>query len=104
MKVEKKHVEFLAGLAKIEMAPEEREEYRSDLERIATFTECLAGLDTAEMPGQSHPFGIGGANGKGGMDRLRKDEVSNEDRAAEWMKAAPDSKGRYLRVPRTIEE
>jgi len=104
MKIDNKQIEFLADLAKIEMGPEEMEAQRRSLEQIATFTECLNGLDTADMPEQTHPFGSGGSNEKGGMDRLREDEVTNEDMTEEWMKAAPDSKGRYFRVPRTIEE
>ena len=104
MIIEDKQIEFLTGLAKIDMGPEETESQRRDLERIATFTECLKNLDTDKESGLSHPFGTGGLNGEGGMDRLREDEVTNEDKTAEWMKAAPDSKGRYFRVPRTIEE
>jgi len=104
MKIDDKQIEFLAGLAKIEMGPEETEGQRRDLERIASYTECLNGLNTDDMDEQSHPFGIGGPDGKGGMDRLREDEVTNEDLAEEWMRAAPDSKGRLFRVPRTIEE
>jgi len=104
MKIDIKTIESLADLAKIEMGPEEMEAQRRDLERIATFTECLGELDTAGQPEQSHPHGIGGPDGKGGMDRLREDEVTSEDLTEEWMSAAPDSKGRYFRVPRTIEE
>jgi len=104
MKIDEKRIEFLAGLAKIEMGPEETEAQRRDLEMIATYTECLAKLDTEDMPEQSHPFGIAGSNGMGGMGLIREDEVTNEDMTEEWMKAAPDSKGRYFRVPRTIEE
>jgi len=104
MKIDDKQIEFLTGLAKIEMGPEEMEAQRRDLERIATYTECLTKLDTTDMPEQSHPFGTCGPDGKGGMDRLREDEVTNEDLTEEWMKAAPDSKGRFFRVPRTIEE
>ena len=104
MKIEGKQIEFLTDLAKIEMGPEETEAHRHDLERIATYTECLTDLDTTDIPEQTHPFGACGPDGKGGMDRLREDEVTNEDLAEEWMKAAPDSKGRYFRVPRTVEE
>ena len=104
MKIDTKQIEFLADLAKIEMGPDEMETQRQNLERLATFTECLNGLDTTGMPEQTHPFGSGGTNGKGGMDRLREDEVTNEDMTEEWMEAAPDSKGRYFRVPRAIEE
>ena len=104
MKIDDKRIEFLAELAKIDMGTEEMEAQRYDLERIATYTECLNGLDTTDMPEQSHPFGPSGLDGRGGMARLREDEVTNKDQTAEWMRAAPDSKGRYFRVPRTIEE
>ena len=104
MIVDDKQIEFLTGLAKIDMGPEEMESQRRDLERIATYTECLKNLDTDKEPGQSHPFGTGGLNGEGGMDRLREDEVTNEDLTEEWRRAAHDSKGRYFRVPRTVEE
>ena len=104
MKIDGKKIEFLADLAKLEMGPEETEAQRRDLERIATYTERLSGLDTTDMPMQSHPFGIGGSGESGGMERLRADEATNEDQAEDWMKAAPDRKGRYFRVPRTIEE
>ena len=104
MKIDSKTIDFLADLAKLEMGPEETEAQRRDLERIATYTESLSALDTAGIPMQTHPFGIEGSNGSGGMERLRADEATNDDRAEEWMKAAPDKKGRYFRVPRTIEE
>ena len=104
MIISNERIEFLTNLAKIEMGPEETEARRRDLERIATFTESLGRLDTEGCPEQSHPFGTSGPYGKGGMDRLREDEVTNEDLTEEWMRAAPDSKGRYFRVPRTVEE
>ena len=104
MKIDEKQIGFLADLAKIEMGPDETETQRRDLERIATYTECLKELDATGISEQSHPFGACGPDGKGGMDRLREDEVTNEDLTEEWIKAAPDSKGRYFRVPRTVEE
>jgi len=104
MKIDEKQIEYLAGLAKIDMGAEEREAQRRDLERVATYTEGLSALDTTDMPDQTHPFGIEGAAGKGGAERLREDEVTSEDLAEDWMRAAPDSKGRFFRVPRTIEE
>jgi len=104
MKINEKRIEELADLAKIDMGPEEMEAQRLDLEKIATYTACLSGLDTTDMHEQTHPFGNCGINGNGGIDRLREDEVTNEDMTAAWMRAAPDNKGRFFRVPRTIEE
>jgi len=104
MKIDEKTIEYLLDLSRIELGPEETEAQRRDLERIVTYTECLAALDTEGLPEQTHPFGIGGAGGEGAMDHLREDEAVNEDHADEWMRAAPDSKGNYFRVPRTVEE
>jgi len=104
MKADDNLIDYLADLSKVELGAEEKEAQRRDLERIATYTECLKELDTTAAFEQTHPFGIDGADGRGGMDHLRADEVTNEDRAEEWTKAAPDSKDKYFRVPRTIEE
>jgi len=119
MKVGENQVKYLADIAMIAMDEEETEAQRRDLERIATYTETLAGIDTAGVPERTHPFGhdmedgSGGADGACGaggagkadaMSRFREDEVTNEDRTKEFMAAAPDSKGPYFRVPRTIEE
>ena len=79
------------------MGPEEMEAQRQDLERIACFTEKLAELDTAREEPARMSFSPG-------ENRLREDEVTNEDQAERWTGAAPDSKGSYFRVPRTIEE
>ena len=109
MKIDEITIKKIAALAAIEMGPEELEAQRRDLERISTFAETLAGLDTEGVPEQTHPFGVSGRDfGGAGMpaaeNRLREDAVTNEDRAEEWVKAAPDSKGLYFRVPRTVEE
>jgi len=116
MKIGENQVKYLADIAMIAMDEEETEAQRRDLERIATYTETLAGIDTAGVPEQTHPFGHDVEDGAGeadgtdktgeatAMSRFREDEVTNEDRTKEFMAAAPDSKGPYFRVPRTIEE
>ena len=128
MKVGENQVKYLADIAMIAMDDEETEAQRRDLERIATYTETLAGIDTVGVPEQTHPFGhdmedgsgeandscgageagvaagVRAAGKTGAMSRFREDEVTNEDRTKEFMAAAPDSKGPYFRVPRTIEE
>ena len=104
MKVGENQVKYLADIAMIAMDDEETEAQRRDLERIATYTETLAGIDTAGVPEQTHPFGHDMEDGSSAMSRFREDEVTNEDRTKEFMAAAPDSKGPYFRVPRTIEE
>ena len=100
MRIDKKQIEELAGLAQIGMGAEETEAQRKDLERLATYTEVLKDLDTTGLPCQTHPFGAA----ETGVNRFRPDVVTNEDRTEEWIASAPDSKGPYFRVPRTVEE
>ena len=98
MAVDTNQVKHLAEIAAIGMGGEELMAQQRDLERIAAYTARLAELDTAGLPEQTHPFGATGEN------RLRGDEVTNGDQAEELVAAAPDSKGPYFRVPRTVEE
>ena len=98
MGIDDKLMKHLAETAAIDMGAEEMEAQRHDLERIAAYTGRLAGLDTAGIPEQTHPFGATGIN------RLRADEVANDGHTQEYIAAAPDSKGPYFRVPRTVEE
>ena len=98
MEIDEKLIKHLAETAAIDMGAKEMAAQQHDLERIAAYTGKLAGLDTAGMPEQTHPFGTTGIN------RLRADEITNDDRKEEFIAAAPDSKGPYFRVPRTVEE
>jgi aspartyl-tRNA(Asn)/glutamyl-tRNA(Gln) amidotransferase subunit C len=100
MKIEKKQIQEIADLAQIGLSQEELEAQRIDLERISFYTEKLKDIDTNGKPCQTHPFGAGYYD----VNRFRPDLVTNEDRAEEWTSAAPDSKGSYFRVPRTVEE
>jgi aspartyl/glutamyl-tRNA(Asn/Gln) amidotransferase C subunit len=99
MKISDEKIKYLAEIAMIEMDAAEREAQRKDLEKISSYTKKLDELDTKGSYCQSHPdFASIPVN------RFRSDEVTNEDRKEEWIKAAPDNKGSYIRVPRTIEE
>ena len=106
MKINDALMKQIAVMAAIEMDSAEAETQRQDLERIAVFTEKLAELDTDGLPEQTHPFGSDEERTEkgAGSNRLREDKVTNKDCAEEMVAAAPDSKGLYLRTPRTVEE
>ena len=99
MKISEETIKYLAEVAMIEMGADEREAQRKDLERISTYTEKLFEVDTEGAECQTHPFTPAFE-----VNRFRTDEVTNKDRKEEWTEAAPDSKGTYIRVPRTVEE
>ena len=108
MKIDETSMRKIAAMAAIEMDPDEMESQRQDLERIAVFTARLNELDTEGLPEQTHPFDFVGMGPEGAdrpvVARFREDIVTNKDIAEEMIAAAPDSKGLYLRTPRTVEE
>ena len=90
-------IKQLAETAAIEMGEEELEAQAAALEEFVSFTGNLLSVNTEGLPAETHPFTETGVN------RLREDEITNEDHAKEYTAAAPDSKDRYYRVPRTVE-
>ena len=98
MAIDTNTIKYLTKVAAIKMDAEELEAHRRHLEQLADFAGCLAELDTKGMIEQTHPFGTTGDN------RLREDEVTNRDNTETLVAAAPDRKGPYFRVPRTVEE
>ena len=100
MKISEDTIEYLCSTSMIEMGQEEKNDQRKDLERIVAYAEKIAELDTTGLPEQSHPFGPG----INAVNYFREDVVTNSDQTETWTKAAPDSKGSYIRVPRTVEE
>ena len=99
MKISEKTMEYLVDTAMLGMDEEEKEAQRKDLERISTFTEKLGDLDTTGQDCVSHPF-VPSLN----SNRFRSDIVTNENKSKELIAAAPDSKGPYIRTPRTVED
>ena len=87
----------LAETAAIDLNPEELEAQAAALEEFVSFTEGLLSVNTEGLPARTHPFAETGEN------RLREDKVTNEDHGKEYATTSPDSKGRYFRVPRTVE-
>jgi len=106
MEIDEKTIEQLTKLAMIELSLEEKEAHRSDLEKLATFAGTI-GVGTNETNETNGGEAEGGSCVPGavtGTNRLREDVVTNEDLADELLAGAPDSKGPYLRVPRTVDE
>ena len=98
MEITKEQITQLSVTAAIELSPAELEEQLAALEKTAVYTAWLGEIDTKGMPLQTHPFA------ETGLNRLREDEVTNENHAKDFTAAAPDSSDSYFRVPRTVEE
>ncbi|GHU67573.1 aspartyl/glutamyl-tRNA(Asn/Gln) amidotransferase subunit C [Clostridia bacterium] len=96
MKIDDRLIEYLADLSRLELGPEEKDARKKDLEDILSYMEKLNELDTQGLPEMTHPFDK--------ANRFREDEILNGDRTEELLSNAPDRKGAYFRVPRTVEE
>lgn len=96
MKIDDKLIDYLGDLSRLYMTDEEKQARKGDLSNILDYIEKLSELDTDGVQEMTHPFDR--------SNRFRDDIVTNADRAEEMLSNAPDSKGRYFKVPRTVEE
>lgn len=96
MSLTRKDVENIAHLARLAITQAEMPVYVSNLSKIVSFVEQLNGADTVAIEPMAHPL-------KGQVQRLRPDEVFDEDRHEKYQRnAALVEAGLYL-VPKVIE-
>ena len=87
-------MENIEILAKLSMSEDEREEMRTELEKILDYVEKLNELDTENVEAASHIFPL--------ENVFREDTVVNGDSREEMLANAPEVKeGQYV-VPKTI--
>jgi aspartyl-tRNA(Asn)/glutamyl-tRNA(Gln) amidotransferase subunit C len=96
MKIDDKLIDYIGDLSRLYMSGEEKKARRSDLSDILDYIEKLNELDTEGVPELTHPFPVNNV--------FRDDVVVNGDRYDEMLANAPESRGRYFKVFRTIEE
>lgn len=98
-------VQRVAELANLELTAEEQPRMQRDLNAILGYIAQLNELDTVDVPAMAQVGEIVSAGAAGdttGID-LRADSVrASLDRRA-VMAAAPESDGRFFKVPRVIE-
>ena len=95
MKVDKKQVEYVAELARIELDEDEKFIYSEQLSTILAFFDRLEEVDTKDVPPTSHVLDL--------INALRPDEVRTSLSVDEGLKNAPDRKNRFFRVPRILD-
>jgi aspartyl-tRNA(Asn)/glutamyl-tRNA(Gln) amidotransferase subunit C len=94
--IDDKLIDYLADLSRLELSDEEKHLRSLDLQEILEYMEKLDEVDTEGLPEMVHPFEK--------VNTFRKDEVSNADDHERLLANAPDRRGEYFRVPRTVEE
>ena len=97
-------VRRVAELANLELTPEEEPRMQRDLNAILGYIAQLNELDTTEIPpmaqvGEVLEEAIHHALG----ETLRLDAVQPSVDRAEVMAAAPETNGRFFKVPKVIE-
>jgi len=108
MKVTEKDVTAVADLANLELTAAERERMVKDLNAILEYIDLLNELETANVPAMaqtSDRFGIDAS--KAGSERflyaMRPDVRRPSLLREEALANAPDSDGKFFKVPKVIE-
>ena len=94
-KVDKKTVEYVAGLARINLADSEKEPFSQQLSKILDYIDKLKQLDTENI----EPL----RNLHQSRDVLRKDQAKPSDRRDKILKNSPLSEADYFKIPKVIE-
>lgn len=89
-------IKKVAGLAHIKLSPEEEKKIEKDLESILKYVESLKSLDTENVEPTSHVLDM--------ENVFRKDEVVKWDGRDEVLKNAPQSEGKFFKVPKVVDK
>lgn len=95
MKIDKKIVEDVAHLARIELGPEESERLSQQLEHILGFIDKLSSLNTDNIPPTNHILPLSNV--------LREDTPRQSLPIGKTLMNAPGKQGNFFVVPKVIE-
>jgi aspartyl-tRNA(Asn)/glutamyl-tRNA(Gln) amidotransferase subunit C len=102
MKITREDVLRVAELAHLELAPEEVELYRGQLDEILNYIGKLEQLDVSNVAPMAQVL-LAPAGAERGQKELREDVLTPCDVAEDVLAQAPDAAGRFFRVPKVIE-
>jgi aspartyl-tRNA(Asn)/glutamyl-tRNA(Gln) amidotransferase subunit C len=95
MKITGSVVEYVAHLARLQLAPEEIDLYTQQLDRILAYMGQLNSLDTAGIEPTTHAIPL--------VNVFREDAVHHNFRVEEAVGNAPERVGPFFKVPPIIE-
>jgi aspartyl-tRNA(Asn)/glutamyl-tRNA(Gln) amidotransferase subunit C len=96
MSLTRRDVEGIAHLARLQITAEQMPVYVDSLSKILSFVEQLNAADTAHVEPMAHPL-------ESEVQRLRPDEVTEQDRHEKYQANAPQVAAALYVVPRVIE-
>ena len=94
MAISVKDVEYLAHLARIELTPQERERFASQLDEILSHVEKLKEAKTDGVPPTSHVLEL--------KNVFREDRIEASLPAEQALANAPAREGPFFQVPRIV--
>ena len=89
-------VDKIARLPRLHLSSEEKEKSLQELNDIFSMVEQMQNINTDGIEPMAHPYEA--------ALRLREDEVTETDHAAEYQAVAPEVRNRLYIVPQVIEE
>ena len=93
-KISDETIEYVGILAKLELSCEEKENAKSDMEKMLDYIDTLNELDTTGIKPMSHVFPVNNV--------FREDIVRDGDGSADALANAPLAKDQGFKVPKTI--
>ena len=102
MKITHKDVEYVAGLANLELTDDEQARMEKDLNSILEYINHLSQLDTTNIEPMAQVMQIATGTDEA-ADSLRDDELRECLPRAAALENAPQTDGAFFRVPKVIE-
>jgi aspartyl-tRNA(Asn)/glutamyl-tRNA(Gln) amidotransferase subunit C len=96
-------VRHVADLASLELTAEELPRMARDLNAVLGYIAQLNELDTSQIEPMAQVGAALGSSPAAAGETLRSDVVKDSVDRAEVMAAAPESDGRFFKVPKVIE-
>jgi aspartyl-tRNA(Asn)/glutamyl-tRNA(Gln) amidotransferase subunit C len=96
-------VRHVAELANLELTAEELPPMARDLNAVLGYVAQLNELDTRDVPAMAQASEVLGLASAERGETLRADEVQPSLERAEVMAQAPETDGRFFKVPKVIE-
>ncbi len=96
MEVNDEMVDKLANLARLQFNEKEKQDIKTDLQKMIQFVEKLNELDTKGVEPLLHM--------SDGVNVLREDEIKGSIERSEGLKNAPVQDGIFFKVPKVIKK
>lgn len=96
-KINKETVEYIADLSRLQLRQEEIEVFEEQLSQVLDYVAQLDEVDTSDIEPTSHVV-------RSMKNVFREDKLGSSLTAEEAMKASPDKKDTFFKVPKIIKE